>query len=179
MCDDQKQNRAQKFKLWYNIYSIKEVITQTQRHLLFPQLNKQAVLREHCFRRERWQGPPHVNRVKQADSVSSFKREFVYSVKIFLFWLKSHLRAPSGDTRGTEACLCERRRLGAAAPLTKRVWIQVSNEVKVINQPLMSLYEGDGWLSCTSAVCVCVCVCVTGQQHSAENCSGTEIKNEE
>ena len=53
----------------FNIYKMNEVITQTQKYSSFLQLNKQAVLRrkqgpEHCLKLERWQGPPHINKVK-------------------------------------------------------------------------------------------------------------------
>ena len=54
----------------------------------FPQLNEQAVLRgkqkvpEHCLKLERWQGPPHVNKVKQHETVSSVSRS-VYLFSLF------------------------------------------------------------------------------------------------
>lgn len=48
----------------FNIYNVYEVMIQ-----LFPSVNKQAVLEgkhkvpEYCW--QRWQGPPHINKVKQ------------------------------------------------------------------------------------------------------------------
>ena len=41
-------------------------------------MNKQTVLR--VLKLERWQGPPHVNKAKQYEAVSSFKGHSVYSV---------------------------------------------------------------------------------------------------
>ena len=63
---------------------------------------------EHSLKRERWQGPPHINKVNQYEAVLSFKVSYVLSlysvmktkrilffkvylgIKIFssLFWLK-------------------------------------------------------------------------------------------
>ena len=49
----------------FNIYNIKEVIIQTQRRTFFPF----AILREgppeHSLMHGRWQGTPHINKVKQ------------------------------------------------------------------------------------------------------------------
>ena len=58
-----------------NIYNINEVIIQTQKYLVLSEENK---VPEHCLKVERWQGPPHINKVKQYETVLSFK--FVYSV---------------------------------------------------------------------------------------------------
>ena len=45
---------------------------------LFSEENK---VLEHCWKLERWQGPPHINKVKQYEIVLSFKvRLLVYSV---------------------------------------------------------------------------------------------------
>ena len=52
----------------FNIYNINKVIIQTQKYLSFPQLNKQAVLRR---KPERWQGLPHINMLKQYETVLS------------------------------------------------------------------------------------------------------------
>ena len=53
------------------------VIKQTQRYYyFFPLLNKQDAqnkVPEHCVKPERWQGPPHINRLKQHKIVLSFK----------------------------------------------------------------------------------------------------------
>ena len=72
-------------------------------------MNKQAVLKGKQGPQntvERWQGPPHINKVKQYEIVLSFqvilfiqpweRRELV-SMKIFFFWLNkmsSHYAVP-------------------------------------------------------------------------------------
>ena len=59
---------------------------------------------EHCLKQERWQGPPHINKVKQYETVLSFmvslviQSEFVYlfclgikrSVNLLLIKMSSH-----------------------------------------------------------------------------------------
>ena len=50
----------------FNIYNINEVIIWTQKYLYSLYLNKQEIRSpEHCMKIERWQGPPHVNKIKQ------------------------------------------------------------------------------------------------------------------
>ena len=49
---------------------------------IFPLLNKQAIaeestIPEHCLKLERWQGPPHINKVKQYEIVLSCKVSLV------------------------------------------------------------------------------------------------------
>ena len=73
-------------------------------------LSEENKVPDHCLKREKWQGPPHVNKVKQYDIVLSFnvslfiqfiqswkQREFVYlvclginnqSMKIFVLQLE-------------------------------------------------------------------------------------------
>ena len=60
-----------------NIYIINEVII-TQKYIFFHNWIKQLVsednmVPEHCLMLERWQGPPHINKVKQCEMLSSFK----------------------------------------------------------------------------------------------------------
>ena len=62
--------------------NMNEVIIQSQKQLSFPKLNNRAVLRGNtvCLL-ERWQGPPHVSKVKQQETVLSIKvRVRVYLV---------------------------------------------------------------------------------------------------
>ena len=53
-----------------NVFNIIEVIIQSQKYLLFSLLNKKSISQreirspEHCLRLERWQGPPHINKVR-------------------------------------------------------------------------------------------------------------------
>ena len=52
---------------------------------------------EHCLKLERWQGPPHTNKLKHFETVLSFEVSLFLSLfqhkksqsmKIFHFWLK-------------------------------------------------------------------------------------------
>ena len=62
----------------FNIIYINQIYT------LFPEVNKQAVSQgkirstEHCLMLQRWQGPPHIKKVKLYEIV------FVYSVNLVM-----------------------------------------------------------------------------------------------
>ena len=61
----------------FNIYIIKEVIIQTQKGQSFPLLTicspRKVRSPEHSLKLERWQGLPNINKVKQYETVLSFK----------------------------------------------------------------------------------------------------------
>ena len=58
----------------FDAYDNNEVIIQTQTHLVFPRLNKQACSpRKISLNLGRWQGPPNLIKVKLYETVTSFK----------------------------------------------------------------------------------------------------------
>ena len=58
-----------------NIYNITEVIIQTQKYIFHKGYtsSEENKVPELCLKLERWQGPPHINKVKQYGIVLSFK----------------------------------------------------------------------------------------------------------
>ena len=71
----------------FNIYRFNEVIIQTQKyfHILHRWINKlfteEKKVPQCCLVLERWQGPPHLNKVKQFELVLFFKICFFQSWK--------------------------------------------------------------------------------------------------
>ena len=76
----------------FNIYNINEVIIQTQKHMinkLFSEENK--VPRTLFFKLKTWQGPPHINKIRQYETmmpsnVSLFIQGFFPHLKLFVLY---------------------------------------------------------------------------------------------
>ena len=54
------------------IHSLIEVIIKIQEYNLQSSCSQRKI-RSHCLKTERWQGPPHINKVKQYETMLSFR----------------------------------------------------------------------------------------------------------
>ena len=66
----------------FYIYNTNEVMIQTKKYLLFHvwinKLFRKIRSPQRCLKLERWQGPPHINKVEQYETVD--EDQFVYSI---------------------------------------------------------------------------------------------------
>ena len=64
----------------FNLHIINKAVTQSQKYQILPELNKQEKRSpEHCLKLERWQGPPHINKVKQYKTLLHLFIQFIQS----------------------------------------------------------------------------------------------------